>query len=104
MSWAQAHNVTWKIFYSDNPWGALFFHNLRQPENKHRVRPIEELWGDISSGDLPQYTFIEPRMSTSARGPSNWQHPDNSVEAVCDRRSLRVRAARPQPVGRASSC
>lgn len=38
-------------------------------------------FNDLEGGTLPQFTLIQPRMATSATGPSNWQHPDNSVEA-----------------------
>jgi len=35
---------------------------------------------DLKAGTLPQFVLIQPRMATSNTGPSNWQHPDNSVE------------------------
>jgi phospholipase C len=74
-----AAGKTWRIYYSDDPWAALYFHNLRLPENLPYILPIEQFWVDLSNNDLPDYTFLEPRMATSPNGPSNWQHPDDSV-------------------------
>jgi len=70
---------SWRIYYSDDPWAATYFHNLREPQNLQYIIPIENLWRDITNGNMSDYTFIEPRMSTSPNGPSNWQHPDDSV-------------------------
>jgi len=70
---------TWRIYYSDDPWGANFFNSLRQPDNLKYVLPIEQFWVDLENNDLADYIFLQPRMATSPSGPSNWQHPDDSV-------------------------
>jgi len=37
-------------------------------------------FGPISkNNNLADYIFLQPRMATSVNGPSNWQHPDDSV-------------------------
>jgi len=74
-----AAGKTWRIYYSDDPWAALYFHNLRLPENLPYILPIEQFWIDLGNNNLTDYVFLEPRMSTSPNGPSNWQHPDDSV-------------------------
>jgi len=75
----QGHGHTWKIYYHDDIWGAAWFNDLRTPQSVALVQEIDYLWSDIAAGTLPEYSLIQPRMSTSATGPSNWQHPDNSV-------------------------
>ena len=77
----ERHNVTWKIYYSDDPWMAPAFADLRTAPRLSRVVDMPNFYSDIAAGTLPRYSLLQPRMSTSATGPSNWQHPDNSVSA-----------------------
>jgi len=74
-----AANKTWRIYYSDDPWAALYFHNMRLPQNLQYVVPIDQFWRDVQYNNLTDYVWLQPRMSTSPNGPSNWQHPDDSV-------------------------
>ena len=74
------HNVTWKIYFSDDPWMGLAFSDLRRRENIVRLQGMPHFYTDLKAGTLAQYTLIQPRLATSPTGPSNWQHPDNSVE------------------------
>lgn len=57
------------------------FADLRTPESLARVQEIPSFFSDLTNGTLPRYSLIQPRMASSPTGPSNWQHPDNSVEA-----------------------
>lgn len=57
------------------------FAGLRTPDALARVQEMPSFFDDLANGTLPRYSFIQPRMASSVTGPSNWQHPDNSVEA-----------------------
>eukprot|EP00047_Mylnosiga_fluctuans_P005125 m.238581 g.238581 ORF g.238581 m.238581 type:complete len:524 (+) comp13323_c0_seq1:1-1572(+) len=76
----ERHNISWKIYYNDDPWMAPTFADLRVPSRLALVQEMPNFFTDLKAGTLPQYSLIEPRMATSRSGPSNWQHPDNSVE------------------------
>ncbi len=66
-------------YYHDDPWMAPTFADLRSPSSLARVLEMPNFYAQVANGTLPQYTLIQPRMATSATGPSNWQHPDGSV-------------------------
>ena len=74
-------NVSWKIYYGDDPWMAPAFADLRTPASLARVQQMEHFFWDLGNGTLPAFSLIQPRMATSAAGVSDWQHPDNSVAA-----------------------
>ncbi len=57
------------------------FADLRTPQSLANVEEMPAFYDRVANGTLPQYTLIQPRMATSATGPSNWQHPDGSVSA-----------------------
>jgi phospholipase C len=74
------HNVSWKIYYDDDPWMAPAFADLRTPDALKLVEEMPAFYKDVAGGTLARYTLIQPRMATSPDGPANWQHPDDSVE------------------------
>jgi phospholipase C len=67
----------------------VYFHDVPQsvtladqwPVAADRFRPIESFWDDAAHGDLPDYSFIEPRYFTdTALGlMPNDQHPPHDV-------------------------
>jgi phospholipase C len=69
----ERHNITWKIYYNDDPWMAPTFADLRVPSRLRLVQEMPNFFGDLKNGTLPQYVLIQPRMATSHTGPSNWQ-------------------------------
>jgi len=70
---------SWKIYFSEDPWAALWWADLRNPESVARVQEIDNFWNDIAAGTLPDYVLVQPRTATDHVGPANWQHPDTSV-------------------------
>ena len=77
----EKRGLSWKIYYSDDPWMAPTFAELRTPAALSRVVEMEAFYSDLAQGTLSNYSLIQPRMATSKNGTSNWQHPDNSVSA-----------------------
>lgn len=41
-----------------------------------RIQEMPNFFADLEQGTLPQFSLLEPRMATSATGPSNWQVGD----------------------------
>lgn len=64
---------------------ANFMAYLNTPEGVEGTHPMEQFYHDAATGNLPTYSFIEPRvfLNTSNTGPSrglpNHQHPVSSV-------------------------
>jgi phospholipase C len=77
----ESRGLSWKLIYTDDPWMGPAFADLRTNESLAFIQEIPNFFSDLANNTLPNYTFIQPRMATSKTGPSNWQHPDNSVEA-----------------------
>lgn len=77
----EERGLDWAIYYHDDPWMAPTFAELRTPQALARIKEMPSFFDDLFNGTLPRYSLIQPRMATSATGPSNWQHPDNSVAA-----------------------
>lgn len=69
---------TWRNYYVDTPW-ELFMQSLaNHPEN---LQQFEEFRKDAASGNLPTYSFINPRASVnvSTGEGSTDMHPDHDV-------------------------
>lgn len=77
----ERHGISWKGYYTDDPWMFPAFADLKTAASLERIQEMPNFFADLEQGTLPQFSLLEPRMATSATGPSNWQHPDNSVEA-----------------------
>lgn len=53
-------NVAWT-----RQW-ALFLARLRSPAVKPFLKKMDQFYEDVRTGNLPNYTFIEPRISTNS--------------------------------------
>lgn len=72
----------WRIYY-DGPAQVLGYPALwNTPERLARWHPIEDLYRDIASGDLPAYAFVEPNHGFIGRSYS--QHPGNNRRLTTD--------------------
>ncbi len=79
----QDKKIPWKI-YTDNPvslTGIVHFHQLRD-FHKTNFKSFSQFLKDAENGELPAYSFIEPRFFT----PNNDQHP-TSYDSVLYRES-----------------
>ena len=72
----------WRIYY-DGPAQVLCYPELwKRRERLARWHPIDDLYRDIASGDLPAYSFIEPNHGFIGRSYS--QHPGNNRRLTTD--------------------
>jgi phospholipase C len=70
----------WRIYFHDLPQSAMLT-NLRNARYLRFFESYEDAFDrDCRSGDLPTYSFIEPRYSTLGSLRGNDQHPDHGVE------------------------
>lgn len=70
--------VSWRAYYQDDPWAVMYYRDMHQPANKQFVSTLDKFFEDVKAGQLAQFTWLQPRM-TSSHGPPTWQHPDASV-------------------------
>jgi phospholipase C len=55
--------------------------DVRKPSNRKNYRPIETFAKDCKEGNLPDYTWIDPRWTDFLYNfPSNDQHPPHSMK------------------------
>ena len=69
---------TWKIYFHDIPQ-ALALTRLRVDLFRDRFRLFSEFLEDAKKGDLPAYSFIEPRYYNFLFKHANDQHPNHDV-------------------------
>src|SRR5262249_35407709 len=69
---------TWKIYFHDIPQ-ALALKHLRDDAFKGRFQLFQEFQADAKAGNLPEYSFIEPRYFDFGFKFANDQHPNHHV-------------------------
>jgi len=69
---------SWKIYFHDFPQ-SLALKRLRVDVFRDRFQLFEQFLTDARSGNLPHYSFIEPRYFSFAFKPANDQHPNHDV-------------------------
>jgi phospholipase C len=72
------YNVSSKFYYQDCPW-ELFMESMAR--NVDQMFQLEQFFADASTGSLPQFSFINPRLGfnlTSGEG-QNDNHPDHDL-------------------------
>ncbi len=72
-----AKQIPWRIYFHDIPQSLALNHLRAHPTG---FRKIERFAADAAGGDLPAYTFIEPRyFEFFFTRPANDQHPPHDV-------------------------
>eukprot|EP00050_Salpingoeca_kvevrii_P006263 m.288336 g.288336 ORF g.288336 m.288336 type:complete len:486 (+) comp11952_c0_seq1:1207-2664(+) len=74
------NNVTWRTYTSDLPT-TLFFDYMRKRESLDRMKVLDDFLYDAKTGDLPQYSFVEPRYYDLYGVPAEDQHPSHDMAA-----------------------
>ncbi|CAM9130503.1 unnamed protein product, partial [Ectocarpus fasciculatus] len=75
------NNRSFAGYFQDDLWALGYFADMLRPENAQFVRQLEpKFYNDVASGDLANFVWLQPRMSTTRQGEiPTWQHPDASV-------------------------
>ena len=71
-----ANGLSWNIYYGDIPQSLAL---LRLWDELGHFRRIETFHADVDSGELANYTFIEPRYFNLLEWKANDQHPPHDV-------------------------
>ncbi len=71
-------DVSWRIYFHDTPQ-SLMLANLRNGRYLKYFEHFEAFLRDCSEGNLPNFSFIEPRYFTAGVKRANDQHPDHGV-------------------------
>ena len=74
----QEASRSWKVYFHDIPQ-SLALKRLQGDVFKDRFQLFREFRADARAGQLPNYSFIEPRYFDFAFKPANDQHPNHDV-------------------------
>ncbi|GMI15611.1 hypothetical protein TrVE_jg41 [Triparma verrucosa] len=79
IDWLNERNVTAGGYYQDDLWALGYFEDYHKFENANRIKELDSFYTDLKSGDLPAYTWLQPRSSVHDDKLPSWQHPDARV-------------------------
>ena len=62
-------------------WILGSFEDLLKPNNFRHIKNLDDhFYEDVANGDLADFTWMQPRMTTQKGQLPSWQHPDASVK------------------------
>ena len=74
------------MYYEDSLAWAIFMKDVQQATSKPNIQTMDQFYDDVANGNLPNFTFIEPRLNPNRNatgnksyGLANHQHPTSSV-------------------------
>lgn len=71
---------SWKVYYAQTST-ILWFQEMRKSRYWNNFWAYSRFFDDVKSGNLPTYSFIEPRYFSIPFYPAEDQHPDHPVSA-----------------------
>jgi phospholipase C len=71
-----AANISWKIYYSQFPFGELFSYVQQHLDH---VAPISQYYADAAAGTLPSVAFVDPAFAGAPNTETD-EHPSSNVE------------------------
>ena len=74
----EEQGYSWAIYFHDFPQ-SITLSSLRKPEYRGRFKNSHQFFVDLRTGNLPAYSFIEPRYFDFLRWKANDQHPPHDV-------------------------
>lgn len=80
LDYLRVHNRTIAGYYQDDLWQLGAYEDLLRPENSIYIKDLDtNFYSDVAAGNLADFTWLQPRMSTLEDKLPTWQHPDASV-------------------------
>jgi phospholipase C len=75
------HNRTFAGYFQTDLWVFGYFDDMRKKKIAPKIKDLEEhFFKDLARGDLPEFTWLQPRSVTVNDDIlPTWQHPDASV-------------------------
>lgn len=72
--------LDYRVYYDDSP-SILCFKDIRYARPFHRIHQMHSFYKDAASGDLPEFTWLEPSYFDMEHHPATDQHPAHDVSA-----------------------
>eukprot|EP00518_Triparma_eleuthera_P011347 CAMPEP_0182467996 /NCGR_PEP_ID=MMETSP1319-20130603/14825_1 /TAXON_ID=172717 /ORGANISM="Bolidomonas pacifica, Strain RCC208" /LENGTH=453 /DNA_ID=CAMNT_0024668155 /DNA_START=9 /DNA_END=1370 /DNA_ORIENTATION=- len=79
IDWLNSRNVSAGGYYQTDLWALGYFEDYHKEQNAKRIKEMDNFYTDLKSGDLPAYTWLQPRSSVHDGLLPSWQHPDARV-------------------------
>ncbi|CAE7356411.1 NPC1, partial [Symbiodinium microadriaticum] len=70
--------LDYRVYFQDVP-SVLQFKEMRRKEARSKYRWMDSLFEDLKTGDLPEFTWLEPAYFTTPTQKATDQHPDHDV-------------------------
>jgi phospholipase C len=67
-----------RVYFQIAP-SVLMFKDMRHKDIRGKYKPFPKLYEDLKTGDIPQFTWLEPNYFDAENFPSSDQHPDHDV-------------------------
>ena len=71
-----AANISWKIYYSQFPFGSFFSYVQQHMDH---VAPISQYYADAAAGTLPSVSFVDPTFIAAPNTETD-EHPSSNVQ------------------------
>eukprot|EP00602_Paraphysomonas_sp_CaronLab_P006374 CAMPEP_0185027458 /NCGR_PEP_ID=MMETSP1103-20130426/12521_1 /TAXON_ID=36769 /ORGANISM="Paraphysomonas bandaiensis, Strain Caron Lab Isolate" /LENGTH=447 /DNA_ID=CAMNT_0027561465 /DNA_START=156 /DNA_END=1499 /DNA_ORIENTATION=+ len=72
--------LDYRVYFEQIP-SVLEFKDMRRQYARKSYRYLDKLYSDLAAGDMPQYSWVEPKYYDTPLGPATDQHPDHDVSA-----------------------
>ena len=82
IDYLRLNGITSGGYYQDDLWQLGAYEDLvNNEENAKNIKDLDEhFYEDLKNGNLPTFTWMQPRMLPHPHKPPTWQHPDASVQ------------------------
>ena len=78
-----AHDISWKNYYSTLPTLGIFISLLSKPAMTSNLANISSFYSDCASGSLPAFCIVDPNFTTeSEEDPQDIQYGDGFLAGV----------------------
>jgi phospholipase C len=70
--------LDYKVYFELVP-AVMMLKDLRHRDARPRFHAMRQFYDDAAAGDLPEFTWLEPRYYNTPNFPADDQHPDHDV-------------------------
>ena len=70
--------LDWRVYFEMIP-AVLMFKDMRHHDVRGRYKGLQSFYTDVSAGDLPEYTWLEPVYHVTPQRAPDDMHPDHDV-------------------------
>ncbi|MHB1519628.1 MAG: alkaline phosphatase family protein [Acidimicrobiales bacterium] len=77
------YGISWRNYYSDTPSYLIWTYLYNRPDIASNAVGIDQFYSDAASGNLPAYSMVDPKYSTSSEeNPQDVQFGDQFLSQV----------------------